>query len=144
MNRFRCTVALCLGLATSASGARAADETPEWQRHRPKVPGMLRLHLRERRVEDGQVRIIERSALWEVAETAIIVSDMWDDGFCRAPVQRVGVIVPRTNEVLWAARDHGVTVIHAPSTVVNVYADIPQRLRMQRTEPEEPPAGRGC
>jgi nicotinamidase-related amidase len=139
MIRFRCIGVLCLGFATAASGAQAADETPEWQQHRPKVPGTLRLHLRERRVEGGQVRIIERSALWAVAETAIIVCDMWDDGFCRAPVQRVGVMVPRMNEVLWAARDHGVMVIHAPSTVMNVYADKPQRLRMQRTEPVTPP-----
>ncbi len=136
----RCSlIAVFVGLASSVGGAGAADETPEWQRHRPRVPGTLKLHLRERRVENGQVRIIERTALWQVAETAVVVCDMWDDGFCRAAVQRVGVIVPRMNEVLWAARDHGVMIIHAPSNVMNVYAETPQRLRLQRTEPVKPP-----
>jgi nicotinamidase-related amidase len=136
----RCSlIGLFLGLTISVPEARAADETPEWQLHRRNVPGTLRLHLRERRVEDGQVRVIERTALWEVAETAIIICDMWDDGFCRAPVQRVGVLVPRMNKVLWAARDHGVMVIHSPSNVMNVYADTPQRLRLQRTPTVKPP-----
>jgi nicotinamidase-related amidase len=130
---------LFLLLPISALGAGAAEDTPEWQLHRPKVPGMIRLHLRERQVKDGQVRVFERTADWEVAETAIIVCDMWDDGCWRTPAQRVNVMVPRMNEVLWAARDHGVMIIYAPSAVTSVYADTPQRLRMQRTEPEDPP-----
>jgi hypothetical protein len=43
------------------------------------------------------------------------------------------------NEVLWAARDHGLMIIHSPSAVTGVYANTPQRLRMQRTEPVQPP-----
>jgi nicotinamidase-related amidase len=139
MQRKRCLLVLCLCLATPASGAGAADETPEWQMHRPEVPGTLRLRLRERRTEGGRGSVTERTADWKVAETAIIICDMWDDGFCRAPVQRVGVMVPRMNEVLWSARDHGVMIIHAPSAVTSAYADTPQRLRMQKTETVTPP-----
>jgi nicotinamidase-related amidase len=43
------------------------------------------------------------------------------------------------NEVLCAARDRGVMIIHSPSNVMNVYASTPQRLRLQRTETVRPP-----
>jgi nicotinamidase-related amidase len=74
-----------------------------------------------------------------VAETAIIVCDMWDDGFCHAAKRRAGLMVPPMNAVLWAARDHGMMVIHSPSACMKPYAETPQRLRLERTEPVEPP-----
>src|SRR5262249_51135739 len=107
--------ALALGLAAPAG---AGGEQAEPGANRPRVPGMLRLHLRERREEprgSGKFKVVERAADWEAAETAIIVCDMWDDHYCKRAAQRVKVMVPRMNAVLTAARDHGVMIIHAPS-----------------------------
>src|SRR5262245_19000326 len=96
--------------------------------NRPKLPGVLRLTARERKA-DGQV--VERPVEWKVAETAVIVCDMWDDHYCKCAAQRVGVMVPRMNAVLTAARDHGVQIVHAPSGTVDLYADTPFRKRLQ-------------
>ena len=41
-------------------------------------------------------------------------------------------MVPRMNEVITAARSQGVMIIHAPSGVVDMYADTPYRKRMQQ------------
>src|SRR5262245_17615022 len=65
--------------------APSGEKTPAGERketriaNRPKVPGKLRLNLRERREEPkppGQVKVALRSVDWDVAETAIIVCDM--------------------------------------------------------------------
>jgi nicotinamidase-related amidase len=119
----------------------AADSIP----NRPKVPGLLRLRLRERKraAADSEVfKVVERIVDWEVSKTAIIVIDMWDGHYCRSAAQRVGVMVPRMNHVLTAARNHGVMIIHAPSGTVTMYADTPYRKRMQQTPAAaEPPEG---
>lgn len=125
--------------AVLAPAALEADALAEWQLNRPKLPGTLRLQLRERKVEGGQARVTGRTVDWAASETAIIICDMWDDIYCRSSAQRIGVMVPRMNAVLTAARDHGVMIIHAPSETMTMYADTPHRLRMQRAEPVEPP-----
>lgn len=110
--------------------------------NRPKVPGKLLLHLRERREEtkgSGKIKVVERSVEWNVAETTIIVCDMWDDHHCKIAAQRVGVMAPRMNQVLTAARDRGVMVIHAPSETMNLYAGTPYRQRMEQAKPATPP-----
>lgn len=110
--------------------------------NRPQVPGILELHLRERRETapgSNQVTVVERVARWNVAETAIIVCDMWDDHHCKIAAQRVGVLVPRMNQTLTAARDHGVMIIHAPSETMNIYAGTPYRMRMEQARPAKPP-----
>jgi nicotinamidase-related amidase len=125
-------VALCLAVP-----AVSDDKPDEPIPNRPKVPGKLRLHLRERREttpRSGEFKVIERSIDWDVAETAIIVCDMWDDHYCKSAAQRVGVMVPRMNQVLTDARNHGVTIIHAPSGTMDVYASTPYRKRMQQAK----------
>lgn len=118
----------------------ADDSKPvESPPNRPKVPGKVRLHLRERREENGKSRVIERTADWEVAETAIIICDMWDDHYCKSAAQRVGVMSPRMNRVISAAREHGIMIIHAPSGTLDLYADYPQRKRMQQAKQAKPP-----
>src|SRR5262249_16950309 len=76
--------------------------------NRPKVSGRLRLNLRERRDEPAagrdRLKVVERPVEWQVAETAIIVCDMWDDHHCQIAAQRVGTMVPRVNQVLLAGR----------------------------------------
>lgn len=117
--------------------------------NRPKVPGKLRLHFRERREDpraSGQFKVVERTADWEVSETAIIVCDMWDDHHCKIAAQRVGVMAPRMNQVLTAARDRGVMIIFAPSETMNIYAGSPYRQRMEQAAPAKPPVpiGKRC
>lgn len=120
----------------------AANRAAERLANRPRVPGTLRLNLRERREEpagSGKLRVAERSVEWKVAETAIIVCDMWDDHHCKIAAQRVGVMAPRMNQVLTAARDRGVMIIHAPSETMNLYAGTPYRQRMEEATPSKPP-----
>jgi putative membrane-bound dehydrogenase-like protein len=110
--------------------------------NRPRVPGKLRLHLRERREDkpgSGVFKVAERTAEWEVSETAIIICDMWDDHYCKLAAQRVANMVPKMNRVLTAARDRGVQIIHAPSDTMYLYAGTPHRRRMQQARPIKPP-----
>jgi hypothetical protein len=110
--------------------------------NRPKVPGKLLLHLRERREEpegSGKIEVTERTTEWEVSETAIIICDMWDDHHCKLAAQRVGLMAPRMNEVLTAARDRGVMIIHAPSETMNIYAGTSYRSRMEQAKPAKAP-----
>ena len=81
-----------------------------------------------------------------MAETAIIVCDMWDDHHCKIAAQRVGVMAPRMNQVLTAARDRGVMIIFAPSETMNIYAGTPYRKRMEQAKPAKPPVpiGKRC
>jgi nicotinamidase-related amidase len=139
-------VALALGAGSPLAGQKA--EEPRIA-NRPKVAGLLRLKLRERKeIAPGskQSKAAERTVEWDVAKTAIVVCDMWDDHYCKSAAQRVGVMVPRMNAVLTAARNHGVAIIHAPSGCVDMYADSPHRLRMRQAAKSTPPfpVGKWC
>ncbi len=121
--------------------ATAADETAMIP-NRAKVPGKLRLNLRgrvETRAGSGEYQ--ERSTVvdWNVAETAIIICDMWDDHYCRCAKQRVNAMAPRVNQVITAARSHGVQIIHAPSGTMKTYQDTEFRKRMMQAPQVEPP-----
>lgn len=69
-----------------------------------------------------------KTVRWEPARTAIIICDMWDTLKCKIPADRVAEIAPRMNEVVSAARQRGVLIIHAPSGTMNYYANTPQRM----------------
>ena len=60
------------------------------------------------------------------SRTAVVVIDMWDRHWCETYTQRVANMVPRMNRTLMAARKLGMTVVHAPSDVLNSYGDAPQ------------------
>lgn len=122
--------------------AAAGGEPDAPLTNRPKVPGTLRLTLRERPQEpadSGKFKEVERQADWKVSETAIIICDMWDDHYCKLAAQRVGVMVPKMNAVISAAREHGVMIIHAPSGTLDVYESTPQRQRMRLAKSAKPP-----
>ena len=130
-----------LGLASFSAAPPVATKDVRVE-NRPKVPGKLRLNLRERREEtkgNGDFKIRQRTEDWDVAETAIVVCDMWDDHYCKIAAQRVGVMAPRMNQVLTAARDRGVMILFAPSETMNIYEGSPQRTRMQQAAPVKPP-----
>jgi nicotinamidase-related amidase len=135
--------ATCVVVMTFAGGRADPPKTRRVEAPiptRPKLAGTLRLHLRERTaMMDGTAKVSERAADWQVAETAIIVIDMWDDIYCKCAGQRIGVMVPRMNAVLTAARDHGAQIIHAPSGTVDIYADTHFRKRIKQSKPVDPP-----
>lgn len=108
---------------------------------RPRVAGEFELHLRDRPTrENGEPRQVRQQIdRWKASETAIIVIDMWDDHYCKLSAQRVGVMVPKMNAVLNAARSHGVLIIHSPSGTLDHYAGSPYRLRMTSAPPLKPP-----
>ena len=103
--------------------------------NRPKVPGKLGLRTRSRGEQppgSGRLRVSERALQWDVAQTAIIICDMWDTHTCNLSAQRVGAMAPRMNQVVSTARSLGVMIIHAPSDTMKFYEGTPQRQRMQR------------
>jgi nicotinamidase-related amidase len=92
--------------------------------NRPKVPGTLNLHSRR--------QSNERLLRWEVAQTAIIICDMWDAHTCSLSAQRVAAMAPRINQVVSAARSLGVMIVHAPSDTMKFYEGTTARQRMQK------------
>lgn len=130
------------GTAPAASPDEAAPAAAEAGpiAHRAAVPGTLVLQARSRQeVAPGQIEVVEEELRWPVAETAIIVCDMWDDHWCAGAARRVGVMAPRMNAVLEAARSRGVLVLHAPSETMDAYEGTVQRRRLQQAPAAEPP-----
>src|SRR5437868_278484 len=100
---------------------------------RPRVPGTLSVRTRRRgdQPPGGKVRVSERVLRWEVAQTAIIICDMWDTHTCSLSAQRVAALAPRMNQVVSAARSLGVMIVHAPSDTMKFYEGTPWRERMR-------------
>ena len=101
--------------------------------NRIKVPGKLKVRLRSRQkppVKAAQAKVVKSETEWNVAETAIIICDMWSDHPCKMSAQRVDAMAARMDEVVSAARSHGVMIIHAPSGGTEYYEDTPYRQRM--------------
>ena len=105
-----------------------------------KPEGTLRLALRSR--GDASAGATIRAEEIPIAETAIVICDMWDRHWCRGATRRADVIAEKMNTVVKAARAKGVTIIHAPSECMDFYADLPQRRRMQLAPPVAPPKPR--
>jgi len=140
---FRSAKLFAFPLLAIVLGCRAEPaKTPESSAPiptRPKLAGTIKVTLRDRTGDAQKVKVGERASEWKVSETAIIVIDMWDDHFCKCAAQRVGVMAPKMNAALTAARDHGVQIIHAPSGTVDLYADTPYRKRVQQAPATKPP-----
>ena len=103
--------------------------------NRPKVAGTLSLRARSRGGQtpgSDPLQVSERVLRWEVAETAIIICDMWDTHTCNLSAQRVAAMAPRMNHVVSAARSLGVMIVHAPSDTMKFYEGTAARQRMQR------------
>ena len=63
-------------------------------------------------------------SLLDRRQVAVIVCDMWDDHHCKIAAQRVGVMAPRMNQVLTAARDRAELT---PAVQVLVYPMLDDR-----------------
>jgi nicotinamidase-related amidase len=119
-----------LGIARLAPGAKTPART-------------IRLPLRTR------VEAFKGSGLWEetrfekdfpVAETGLLICDMWDNHWCSGAAHRVNALVKVMAPVVDQARAAGVQIIHSPSDVMAFYKDYPQRQRMLALPQVAPPA----
>jgi nicotinamidase-related amidase len=110
-------------LAASASPGYASDGN------------VLELHTRSR-TDTGSV---ERVVRWDPLRTVIIVCDMWDQNWCKGATTRALTMVPSMNQVLDAARNAGITIIHAPSETMAFYRDAPGRKLVQSAPPVRTP-----
>jgi len=132
-----------LALTFGAAEGLRAQELPETLLQ-PRVPGALRLRVRERRETapmSRQVEVVEREVNWQVSETAIIVCDMWEDHPCKMAAHRIDVMAPEMNRVISAARSAGVQIIHAPGCGIGYYEETPFRWRVKVAPAVEPPVG---
>jgi nicotinamidase-related amidase len=102
--------------------------------------GVMMLLARSRSAHvDGIVTAREETLRWKPSETAIIICDMWDNHYCQNAARRVKAMATRMNQVMKAARQIGVTIIHAPSGTMDVYAGTPQRARLMTARKVTPP-----
>ncbi len=108
----------------------------------PKASGSLHLSLRTR------VKAFKGTTAWDVvglerdfpiAETAIIICDMWDRHWCKGATERCEALAVKMNPVIQAARDSGIQIVHAPSDTLGFYAEWPQRKRVQLVPPVPTP-----
>lgn len=107
------------------------DPPPPPQRPKPEGTLHLRLRARIERVKgsgEWVEAVIERE--FPIAETAILICDMWDKHWCRGATERCEVIAKKMAPVVNAARAKGIQIIHCPSETMAFYADSPQRRRM--------------
>ncbi|MDR0520672.1 MAG: isochorismatase family protein [Planctomycetaceae bacterium] len=74
-----------------------------------------------------KLSLVNRVEEWKPEETAIIVCDMWDQHWCKHSTARFTELAAALEPVLKAARDKGVSIVHAPSETMKFYADFPQR-----------------
>jgi nicotinamidase-related amidase len=105
--------------------------------------GAIRLPLRTR------VELFKGSDVWEevrlvreipVAETAVIICDMWDKHWCAGATRRVDELVRKMAPVVDRARERGIQIIHSPSETMEFYKHYPQRRRMLEITRLGPPA----
>jgi nicotinamidase-related amidase/type 1 glutamine amidotransferase len=109
---------VALSLVLVAAGVAAADPITVHKRLRVEEPNK------------GWV-VVEKQEQWQPGQTAIIVCDMWDSHHCLNAVRRAVEMAPRMNDVLNAARDRGVLIIHAPSSCMEAYQNHPGRKLAQ-------------
>ena len=92
----------------------------------------LNITLRSRPSKGGEATtVVEKRVAWEGKKTAFIICDMWDDHWCKSAARRVAEMAGPLNKVVEQARERGVFIIHAPSSVTAFYKNTPQRRRAQ-------------
>ncbi|MCX7429139.1 MAG: isochorismatase [Planctomycetia bacterium] len=126
---------ICL-LAVGAAALAGEPVTPSAKQPelRPAVPGAVRLQLRAR-VElfkgSGQWNEVTVEEEFPLAQTALLLCDVWNDHYCKSAVRRLGVMVPTMNRLTQVARSKGIQIVHAPSNFMDFYTGTPYRLRAQ-------------
>ncbi len=116
-------LAILCGLLLAASAAPEAFAEP------------LKLQARSRSETSpgsGRYHAVTKAVEWDPKKTAIVVCDMWDKHWCTPATERVGEMAPRMNQVVKAARERGVLIIHCPSNTMDYYQDHPGRKLAQQ------------
>ena len=126
-------------LLTGLGGAAAIAAAQRLTRKPSAQEDTLRLKARKRVENADGVSAVEQQLLWKATETAVIICDMWDDHYCLNAVTRLEAMIPEMNRVIAGARALGVSIVHAPSSTMDFYADTPQRERMTAAPHVEPP-----
>src|SRR3954468_19388772 len=90
--------------------------------------------------------ISEKTLTWDPHKTAIVICDMWNEHWCKGATERVAEMAPRMNQVVSAARDRGVFIIHCPSDTMKYYEGSPAPKPAQSAPPVTPrvPLQRWC
>jgi nicotinamidase-related amidase/type 1 glutamine amidotransferase len=102
----------------------------------PGPPLVLHARMRiETKPGTGHFNAVTRPLTWDPAHTAIVVCDMWNEHWCRGATRRVAEMAPRMNEVLVAARNRGLLIIHSPSSTLDFYKGTGQRERARQAAP---------
>jgi nicotinamidase-related amidase len=106
---------------------------------------MLQLTLRSQRLERGpndrtHWEVTEERVHWPSRRTALLLCDVWDRHWSRGANERLAAMVGRMDEVVRAARQRGVLILHAPSDTMPYYEGTPARQRLLSAPPVEPPA----
>lgn len=119
--RFGCLMTACL-----LCGLPAALADP---------PSAIKLDARvevETEPDSNQFKTSEKRLDWDPRKTAIVICDMWDRHWCRGATARVAEMAPRMNEVVAAARQRGVLIVHCPSSCMSFYKDTAMRQLAQQ------------
>src|SRR5688572_32896395 len=75
-------------------------------------------------------QIEEEPRALDPAKTALVLCDVWDCHTCRGAEERLGMLLPRMQQLIAALRPRGVLIVHAPSDTrdfVELYGDTPAR-----------------
>ncbi len=86
---------------------------------------------------DKEFIVMNNKEIWKPAETAIIICDMWDRHWCQGASRRVAELAPYINSFSAQARQKGVLIVHAPSSVVDYYQERPARQNALKTGSNE-------
>lgn len=111
-------LALLLLFAVVLSPALTATAAEAWQ-----------VRLRKQVKQGEEFRVVTETSVWNPAESAIVVVDMWNDHHCKSAAERVVEMAPHMNQVLEAARKQGILIIHSPSGCMDAYQETAARLR---------------
>jgi hypothetical protein len=105
--------------------------------------GVLRLKLRGR-VEafkgSGEWQEVQLERAFPLNQTAILICDMWDNHWCTGAARRVNVLADKMAPFIEQARRAGIQIIHAPSDVMDFYANDPHRRTMTELAKTATPA----
>src|SRR3984957_8300304 len=131
------------GIILDGQEVAAADATGQ------SAGKSLALHIRKRvETKPGSNRFhaLTEEVAWDPGKTAIVVCDMWNQHWCKGATRRVAEMAPRMNDVLVAARNRGVLIIHCPSSTMKFYEGTEQRERAHRVAhvATKPPLRNSC
>jgi nicotinamidase-related amidase len=68
---------------------------------------------------------------FDASKVALLICDMWDKHWSKGATERVEILVPKIDKAVSAARQRGITIVHAPSETIDFYENHPARARAE-------------